>query len=338
ASVIRRNTQQLTGLVGEVLDISKIEAEKIEIESIEFSLPELLDDVRTTAEFKASEKGIQLLFENSGIPDWIRSDPTRLRQVLVNLIGNAIKFTVQGHVKVRVSYTLSSQFQVEVRDTGIGISEENQNSVFEPFIQADTSTRRRFGGTGLGLTISKRLAQALGGDVYLKESIPGKGSTFCFFMDCERVESPDLTSSEAGGVHGSYGNKAGNHELAGLRILLVEDSLDNQDLICSLLVREGAIVEVADTGSSGVKKALSKYYNVVLMDIQMPGLDGHQAVAHLRAQGYNRPIAALTAHVLSSERQKSLREGFDDYLTKPIDRGRLIRSLKRLGFLGASSA
>lgn len=328
ASVIRRNTQQLTGIIGEVLDISKIEAEKIEIENIGFSLKELLADVRTTAEFKAREKGIQFLFECGEVPEWVRSDPTRLRQILVNLVGNAIKFTVQGHVKVRVNCNLAGRLEVEVRDTGIGISPESQLTVFDPFIQADTSTRRCFGGTGLGLTIAKRLAKALGGDVCLKESIQGRGSVFIFHMDCQREDSPEARELQ---------NESHREcELEGLRILLVEDSPDNQDLICSLLAREGASVDVVDSGIMGVKKALEENYNVVLMDIQMPGLDGHEAVARLRAQGYNRPIAALTAHALSSERLKSLREGFDDYLTKPIDRVRLIRSLKRLGYLGAS--
>jgi CheY-like chemotaxis protein len=221
-----------------------------------------------------------------------------------------------------------------VRDTGIGISEEKRATVFDPFTQADTSTRRQFGGTGLGLTIAKHLAQALGGDVNLKESIPGTGSVFMFEMQCDRCGALETAHSPPPSV--ATHDKRPDHELEGLKILLVEDSVDNQDLICNLLSREGASVDVADSGLTGVKKAMSQYYNVVLMDIQMPGLDGHEAVAHLRAQGYNRPIAALTAHALSSERLKSLREGFDDYLTKPIDRTRLIRSLKRLGFLGAS--
>jgi signal transduction histidine kinase len=252
ASVIRRNTQQLTGLVGEVLDISKIEAEKVEMESIEFSLPELLADLRTTAEFKAQEKGIQFLFECGEIPEWIRSDPTRLRQILVNLVGNAIKFTVQGHVKVRVHFNNPGLLEIEVRDTGIGISEDKRMSVFDPFTQADTSTRREFGGTGLGLTIAKRLAQALGGDVVLKESSPDKGSTFVFQMRCERCEAPGSPPSTAGAE-----GAGSDHELEGLKILLVEDSIDNQDLICNLLAREGASVDVADSGVSGVKKAMS---------------------------------------------------------------------------------
>jgi len=326
ASVIRRNTQQLTGIIGEVLDISKIEAEKIEIDSVEFSLSEILEDVRTTAAFKAQEKNIDLIWDCDRVPDWVRSDPTRLRQVMLNLIGNAIKFTVQGWVSVKVCYEGDQSLRVTVRDSGVGIPIETQQSIFEPFTQADSSTRRRFGGTGLGLTIAKRLARAMDGDVVLFESELGKGSCFKFHIHLEEVVAPDVCAMP---------QPSRDYELQGMKVLLVEDSPDNQDLICNLLVREGALVDVADSGLTGVEKALAKRYNVVLMDIQMPGLDGHQAVTQLRAQGYNRPIAALTAHALSSERQKAVLEGFDDYLTKPIDRTRLIRSVKRLGYVGA---
>lgn len=321
-SVIRRNTQQLTALIGEVLDISKIEAEKIEVKNSEFCLHELLEDVRTSGHFKAQDKKIDLIFATENLPNMVSSDPIRLRQILVNLVSNAIKFTEKGWVKVHaIFHRPESRLEIRVLDSGVGIPSEWHSTIFEPFIQADSGGRRVV-GTGLGLTISKRLALALGGDVWLHSSQPGKGSTFVFSLPCEEIRRVNESSAAiVGGMSAA---------LKDYRILLVEDSPDNQDLISHLLALEGAQVDVADSGVSGVKMAMSRHYNVVLMDIQMPGLNGHEAVSWLRSQGYDRPVAALTAHALSSDKQKSLGEGFDAYLTKPIDRSALIRCLQSL--------
>lgn len=321
-SVISRNTEQLSALLGEVLDISKIEAEKIEVVLREFSLLELFEDVRTSANYKAQDKKIDLIFKTENLPAFVRSDPTRLRQILVNLVGNAIKFTERGSVEVHARHhgEPANRLEVSVKDTGVGIPEEAKNAIFEPFIQGPKEAAK-VRGTGLGLTICKRLALALGGDVTLCTSKEGKGSTFNLSIPCEAVGwskeiAPQLFSK----------NK---NLLTSRRILLVEDSIDTQELIRILLTREGAEIDVADSGVSGIKMALGGKYDVILMDIQMPGLSGSEAMIWLRSQGYTRPVVALTAQALSGERQKLLSEGFDDCLTKPIDGVALVHCLRR---------
>ncbi len=318
---IQRNSRQLLRIIGDVLDISKIEAEKIECEKISMSLTDLLADVETAMRPAAMDKGITLLFHQKNLPALILSDPTRLRQVLLNVIGNAIKFTLAGRVTVKAIYSEGQGLVVEIRDTGIGIPFSQQQRVFEPFVQGDLSTSRRFGGSGLGLSISKKLANALGGDLVLKESNPGFGSRFLFTLNCEPLQAEVPCTSPV---------TCGKQELTGMRVLLVEDSLDNQELIRQLLIHAGAAVDVAGTGMAGIRMAMNHEYNVVLMDIQMPELDGFQTVSLLRSKGYKRPIAALTAHALSSEKDRAAGRGFDEYLTKPIDRPALIESLKRL--------
>jgi len=319
SSMIRRNARQLNAVIGEVLDISKIEADKLDIETIPFSLDELLQDVQAMSAFKAEKARIRLEFVVRPLPRFIESDPTRIKQILINLIGNAIKFTRAGCVRVEVSKR-QRRLQVLISDTGIGIPATHQARIFEPFHQADCSTKRNFGGTGLGLSISKRLANALGGDVQLMKSEMGVGSVFMITIPFELASTPvpprDLSEEI--------------EDLGGLHVLLVEDSIDNQELISLLLSDAGALVDVADGALKGIQLAMKNKYDVILMDIQMPDLDGHEAVARLRADGYHRPIAALTANAFRSEKEQSLRHGFDDYLTKPIDIPLLIRAVKRL--------
>lgn len=334
-SVIRRNTRQLTSIVGEILDLSKIEADKIEINKTQFQLMELLEDVKTLATFKAEEKGIALKFETHNLPRTIISDPTRLRQILINLIGNAIKFTIKGSASVQFEYIPTdrafgnNRLQVMIKDTGIGIAPENHARIFEPFIQADSSTSRRFGGTGLGLFISRRLAQALGGDLVLVESSLDKGSTFCLLIDCGAIDAVEPKV-----VAKPLVAQQSHQRLAGLKILLVEDSIDNQNLVSRFLAKEGAQIDLADNGLIAIDMANRSIYDVVLMDIQMPELDGYQTLAALRKNGYKVPIAALTAHAMKSERERSLSAGFNDYLTKPIDRTALIETVRRLSETG----
>ncbi len=323
-SIIRRNTRQLNSLIGDVLDITKIEADKLEIESLCFPLQEWLHDTITTAEFKAREKGTEIEFKVGDVPKMIKSDPTRLRQILLNLIGNAIKFTPEGKVRVDIESS-GPHLQFTITDTGIGIAPEFQEHVFDPFMQADSSTQRMFGGTGLGLPISKRLAIALGGELKLVESAPGRGSTFSFYIP---IEPP--ISSEEKKVTLRRATQPRSQRLSGIKVLLVEDSPDNQYLLNQMLSMEGAQVDIAASGPEGIKRALSGTYHVVLMDIQMPGMDGFQAVRELRDHGYKRPIAALTAHAIRTEMDKPELAGFDDYLTKPIDRPTLINTVARL--------
>jgi PAS domain S-box-containing protein len=334
-SIVKRNSQQLLKIIDEILDISKVEAGHLETENVETDLIDLLTGVQSLLDVTASSKGVPLNFQiYDKIPDRVWTDPTRLRQVLINMIGNAIKFTHQGHVQVNCSYRVDSQgksyFQVAVQDTGIGIDGETANKLFTPFLQADPSTTRVFGGTGLGLALSRQLARALNGDVWLSETDPGKGSTFLIEVQAELTEG----SGWVQGFHDSGASLAPataavRRDLDGAKILLIEDAEDNQVLISHFLQRAGAEIDMASNGEEGVMKALANDYSVILMDIQMPFLDGYEATTRLRQAGYQKPIIALTAHALREEREKAIQTGCNGHLTKPINRQELIESLKK---------
>jgi CheY-like chemotaxis protein len=216
-----------------------------------------------------------------------------------------------------------------VSDTGVGIDHQSAQKIFQPFSQADTSTTRLFGGTGLGLALARRLARALGGDVQLMKSAPGQGSTFTVSIEVEVLDQKQWAQLDAASENQAEPPRPtiDTSALKGKRILLVEDAEDNQFLIQQFLSRTGAIVEIANNGNEGVDKALNNEYEVVLMDIQMPFKDGYQATSELRSKGYQKPIIALTAHALVEEREKCLRTGCTSHLTKPINRQQLIESL-----------
>ncbi len=319
---INRNGRDLAQLIDDILDLSKVEAGRIEIEKLRLSLPNLLTDVTTSLGVKAREKGLALTVLSDGtVPETIESDPTRLRQILLNVIGNAIKFTKQGSVTVTVKLLKrddgrSSQLAFFVKDTGHGIAPDEQDRLFSAFMQADASTTRKFGGTGLGLALSRVLARALGGDVLLSESVPGQGSTFVVSVEVGRVETTRIIP-----LVGEYPQAAtfDKGTLQGIKVLVAEDSLDNQLLITRILKRAGASVDLAENGADAIKQALGSDYDLVLMDMQMPVLDGFDATTELRRRGYKRPIIALTAHAMREEREKSLRAGCDDHLTKPVN-------------------
>jgi signal transduction histidine kinase len=332
---IKRNGQQLLEILGDILDLSKIEANKLEIEQVAFSLGGLLEDLAALLGLRAREKGIGLRFvKEASLPAFIRTDPTRLRQIFVNLIGNAIKFTERGEVSItcaalpaapgRATQTL--EFVVE--DTGIGISPEQHRKLFQPFVQADSSMTRKFGGTGLGLLLSQQLARALDGDLQMQRSELGKGSSFRFTIAAEAVASQPISAPPAAAP--TAPTLEDRAPLAGMKILLVEDSEDNQTLVSRYLKGAGAHVELADNGLDAVEAAMDGDQDVILMDIQMPILDGHEATARLRQAGYARPIVALTAHAMRDERERALKGGFDDYLTKPLQRAALIKTLRAL--------
>ncbi len=317
---IRRNARQLGRLIGDVLDMAKIEAKKIEVENIEFSPREFFQEIKDTFELQAAEKSVKLDFKTALLPERLTSDPTRLRQIMLNLIGNALKFTFHGSIEVTAEVR-DAFLEIRVCDTGVGIPADRQAQVFEPYTQAEASTGRRFGGTGLGLPISKILAEALGGTLVLEKSGPGLGSTFLCTVKCRSAGETAVPIPPTPGL---------DDDLRGIRILLVEDNEDNQDLLRQILWRAGAEVDVAGNGASGVQMALRKRYDVVLMDIQMPGIDGFKAVSLLRQKGYVQPVAALTANALKSEMDSFRDRGFDEYLTKPIERPKLIQAIRRL--------
>ena len=340
---VRRNGDHLLTIINDILDLSKIEAGKMTVEHVACSPIQLVEDVASLLRARAKAKDVELAVHWSGLlPETITTDPTRLRQVLVNLAGNSIKFTERGSVVIDVRCDAPSRAMIfEVRDTGIGMTADQIARLFQPFTQADSSTTRRFGGTGLGLTISKHLAGMLGGDIEV-ESAAGKGSTFRV-----RVDAGDLAgvrfverSAQANpGPAAPLPTRAGP-ELKG-RILLADDGRDNQRLIAVVLDRAGASCEVVDDGRKAVDVALAAEsagvpFDLVLMDMHMPVLDGWGAVRELRARGYSRPIVALTANAMQGDRERCIEAGCDDYATKPLDRPKFLATCAR--FAGKDAA
>lgn len=328
--IINRNGRELSRLINDLLDLSKVEAGKMHFERAKVDVSDLLFDVIETLRPKADEKGLTLWFSSeAAVPATVHTDPTRLRQILVNLISNAIKFTSAGGVTVTLGQVSSAdgerpELSIVVEDTGAGIEESQQGRLFQRFSQADSSTTRRFGGTGLGLFLSRKLARELGGDVRLVHSAPGQGSTFQ--LTIARDYKPETDSApETAPV--AAAPKPNDHVLRGMKVLAVEDSVDNQLLIERLLKKRGAEVDIAANGAEGVEKALANDYNLVLMDIQMPVMDGYDATSSLRKKGYSRPIVALTAHALEEDRRRCLDNGFNEHLTKPISPTALVDTI-----------
>ncbi|MFA6133483.1 MAG: PAS domain S-box protein [Phycisphaerae bacterium] len=339
--VIRRNGEHLLGLVNNILDLSKVEAGKMDIERIPCSPVRIVEDVVSLMRVRALEKGLSLKTRyDFPLPKMIQSDRARIRQILVNLVGNAVKFTSQGHVEIVVRYVRDAQaggatIAFEVEDTGIGMTDEQAERIFQPFVQADASTTCQYGGTGLGLVISKRLAEALGGDIKF-QARPGEGSTFTFALKTEPVESADLlhdiSDATAHAPHLMLSSPS-DVKLRG-KVLLAEDGPDNQRLISAILNAAGVEVDVVANGRLAVEKALAAQsagapYDVILMDMQMPEMDGYQATRKLRESLYEGPIIALTAHAMAEDRHSCLAAGCDDYATKPVDRMGLLRMLGR---------
>ncbi len=334
-TAISRNGKVLLKIIDDVLDLAKIEADRIEAERSQVSLVEILRDLRTVHSYKANEKGLQLEIKaTTDLPLQIWTDPLRLKQILNNMIGNALKFTERGRVELILSCEQicdETRLKFLIKDTGCGLTASEAGRLFQPFMQADSSTSRRYGGTGLGLVISKELASLLGGDVILSESRPGSGSTFQVTIDPGRIES----KIDGQAVIKKSGESAPElfHEkqqrLDGLRILLADDAVDNRQLISRLLKLAGAAVETANDGREAVEKALKNSYDIILMDIQMPGTDGYQATRQLREQGYKKPIIALTAHAMKEELERCLKAGCDHHLSKPIDYQKLLASITR---------
>jgi signal transduction histidine kinase/DNA-binding response OmpR family regulator len=337
---IRRNGEHLLTILNDILDLSKIEAGKMTIEQVRCSPSMVIVDVASLMRVRAKDKG--LFFEvhyQTPIPETIQSDPTRLRQLLINLVGNAIKFTASGGIRILArcenATSASPTLTLEVVDTGIGLSEAQIAQLFQPFVQADTSTTRKFGGTGLGLAICRRLAHMLGGDIAI-DSSPGRGSSFRltiaagslegvkFFEELQEAGLPESGPMPA--------TAAGTTETLDCTVLLAEDGLDNQLLISTHLKRAGARVAIADNGRLAMEMALAaslarEPYDVVLMDMQMPEMDGYAATSELRRKGYTGPIIALTAHAMAGDRERCLAAGCTDYLTKPIARGKLVTTV-----------
>jgi CheY-like chemotaxis protein len=342
-ATVSRNGEHLLQLINDILDLSKIEAHRLEIEQCEIPLTQVVDDIYGLMHGRAVGKGIALDVEYAtDMPLTIKSDPTRLRQILVNLVGNAIKFTETGSVRIVISFNGEAdapRLRFDIHDTGIGMSPGALQRLFKPFAQADASMTRRFGGTGLGLTISKRLAEMLGGDITV-ESRQNEGSCFSVTIGTGPIDPTSLVKRDSvreAAPQPTTPNPQPQDQirLDGVRVLIVEDGPDNQRLISAVLKRAGATFELADNGKIGVEKAWSAEteqtpFDLILMDMQMPVLDGYAAASRLRDEDYPRPIVALTAHAMEGEREKCLSAGCADYASKPINRQRLLKTVQRL--------
>jgi signal transduction histidine kinase len=356
AEIIKRNGEYLLDIINDILDLSKIEAGRMHVERIAYPPVQLVEDVLALMRVRAESKGLPLRAEFQGpIPQTIETDPTRLRQILTNLVGNAIKFTEVGEVRLRVHLDATAdggpRLVFDVLDTGIGMTPEQMQNLFQPFTQADSSTTRRYGGTGLGLTISRRLAKMLGGDI-TATSTPRRGSGFRVSVATGSLASvPLVRPGQPAGKQGVLGERCrANIELK-CRVLLAEDGPDNQRLIAFVLRKAGADVTIVDNGRKAMEYALATYpgwgrrqgdpeepFDVVLMDMQMPVMDGYEAARRLRDAGYDRPVVALTAHAMEHDRAKCLDAGCDDYIAKPIDRHKLIEMVDRYARAGAVQA
>lgn len=344
---IRRNGKLLSNIIDDVLDLSKVEAGRMEFEKSEVSLEEVVVDLTSLLYVEAARKGLEMKIYTEGpIPAMITTDPLRLRQILLNVVGNAIKFTDAGHihVKIKLGKGLNDQdllfFVVE--DTGCGISVADRAKLFAPFSQSDVSTTRKYGGTGLGLALARQFAQALGGNLNLTKSSIEEGSTFIISIDPGEVQRDELSSSLLGQRmelnQQSYDFKS---EVAGqlpkplalegrLSILLVDDSQDNQFLIKQLLLKAGVFrVEIATNGIEALRFAAAEIYDLILMDIQMPEMDGTMAARILRESGNETPIIALTANAMVEDKHKIEGGDFTDHLCKPVDVNEMIQVIRQ---------
>lgn len=334
--IIHSNGRHLQELIDDILDFSKIEADRMTLDRNPVSPRQLVEDVLRLMRLRAREKGLTLDAEYClPLPDRITTDALRVRQILVNLLGNAIKFTEQGRIKVIVSYDAATGQQTfAVADTGIGIEPDHLQRLFAPFSQADSSMTRRFGGTGLGLSISKRLAQMLGGDITATSTF-GSGSTFTLVITAESCAAATAADgSVEGGEAATVANvtHAAPARLSG-RILLAEDVPANQKLIAFLLQKWGAEVHVVENGSLAVEAAMKareteSAFDLILMDIQMPVMDGYTATGILRQNGYSGRIIALTAHASQDDRTRCLDSGFDGFAVKPIQKDQLLATCR----------
>ena len=334
--IIRVNGDHLLNVINDILDVSRIEAGRMSVELIDASVFSIVSEVVILMKAWADEKELELSVQyTTELPSLVQTDPTRLRQILVNLIGNAIKFTDEGSIALQVfmESTEAGEFLVfEVRDTGMGMTDEELELVFEPFVQADTSMSRKHGGTGLGLPISRSLAQMLGGDLTC-ESKEGEGSLFRVIVDPGNTEGVPRVAAPASTEKTRPAEGAPHSPIEG-RALVAEDVAVNRRLITIVLERLGLRIQAVENGRLALEGALEARasgdpFDIVFMDMQMPEMDGYEATRRLRAAGYDAPIVALTSHSMPEERQKCLDAGCDAFATKPIDRRAILTVIER---------
>jgi signal transduction histidine kinase/CheY-like chemotaxis protein len=325
AEVVAASAQALLNIINDILDFSKIEAGKLELEAINVNIRELLNEVRELMAFKAKEKDLEFnVVVEPAIPDVVVGDPTRLRQIILNLLGNAFKFTDNGEISIQVRAVKEDEqhclIQFEVHDSGIGINEEMQQKIFSSFTQADSVTTRKFGGTGLGLSISKQLAELMGGKIGLK-SLPGTGSMFWFTARlCKQCNNNKKTNHTATRV---VPRNATTQLEQDVHILVVDDNNINQMVAKGILSKLGFQIHTAENGKMALEKLTLRKYSMILMDCQMPIMDGFEATKAIRKmasteKNYNLPIIAMTANAIQGDREKCLAVGMNDYISKPL--------------------
>jgi signal transduction histidine kinase/ActR/RegA family two-component response regulator len=350
---IRRNSEHLLALINDVLDLTKIEAGGMRVESVPTDALRVVVDCITALRPAARERGLEMHAVLHGpVPSVVHTDPHRLKQILVNLLGNAIKFTSHGGIQVDISreegharprieddgstpQMQHHRLRIAVTDTGIGIEPGKVPALFKPFIQGDDSMTRRFGGTGLGLAISRRLARMLGGDIHVV-SEPGRGSVFVVEIGTGPIDGVPMVSRlpEEDATQAPPSPETRKRDRV-VRVLVAEDGEDNRRLVTHHLSKAGMETSIATNGVEAIDLALASRhsgdpFHLVLMDMQMPELDGYEATRRLRQEGWRGPIVALTAHAMSGDRERCLEAGCDEYLAKPIDRRRLLEIVQRL--------
>ena len=342
---ILRNGEYLLQIVNDLLEMAKIETGRLDLEIRDFSLMELLQDVVRLMQVRAESKNLPLRLEVTGpIPKTIRSDPLRLRQILINLLGNAIKFTESGSVRLVVQVPKgddgSCSLRCEVIDTSIGVPPELCDKIFEPFHRGDPESRRKYSGTGLGLSVSRVFARRLGGDITVISEV-GLGSNFCLTIPLGPADQFEWTSCNSEDLNAlprpiCGSGHPGTHQNVTLvaRILLVDDCLDTQRLFAHILSKAGANVTTANNGREAIRMAIQamveqRPFDCILLDMQMPDIDGYQVATMLRESGYTAPIIALTANSLPGERERCLTAGCDEFATKPLNRHKLLELVAR---------
>ena len=335
--IIHSSGRHLLNLINDILDLSKVEAGRLEIERTRIAPHVVAREVVQTLAERAAAKGLRLEIDlPQPLPATIEGDPARLQQVLTNLIGNAIKFTQHGRVTVRLRLARAGQrtrYCIDVQDSGIGIAPDKLESVFEPFVQAESSTTRRFGGTGLGLTISRGYARAMGGDITVT-SVPGQGTTFSVWLDAGDVgAAPTLDAAALAAAAEKTAVPTGvSWQFPPRRVLVVDDAFENRRLVRVLLEEVGLHVSEAENGQVALDRVAAEHFDALLMDMQMPVMDGQTATRRLRLQGCTLPIIALTANAMKGFERELEEAGFSGYQTKPIDVDALLHDLaQRLG-------
>ena len=329
ARTVRDSGESLLTIINDILDFSKIEAGRLYVEQRPFDVRECVGSAMDLVRYAAREKQLGLAVSVADdVPHWVKGDSTRLRQILLNLLSNALKFTESGEVRLTVQARAGDELHFAVSDTGIGLSAEGMARLFQSFSQADSSTTRKYGGTGLGLVISKRLAEIMGGTMTAHSEGAGKGSTFRFHFRAPAVP-PEAVPARPSGKAAADPQMAERHPL---RILLAEDNAVNQKLALRLLAQMGYRADVAANGLEAVQSVQRQAYDVVLMDVQMPEMDGLEATRRIRSEGapHGQPrIIAMTANAMQGDREACIAAGMDDYVTKPIRVEALVEALER---------